>query len=58
MDRAIPAASKLLAKRQLQLTKQKDKERLKSVHKLIDNALPSSCSFPINKRNKEQQIEG
>ena len=58
MDRAVPEASKLVAKRQLLLAKQKEKERLRSVHKKVDNSLPNSYSFPINKRNKEQQIEG
>ena len=58
MDRAIPEVSKLIAKRQLLLAKQKEKERLRSVQKLVDNGLPISYSYPINKRNKEQQIEG
>jgi hypothetical protein len=53
MDRAIPEVSKLVAKRQLVLAKQKEKERLRSVQKIVDNRLPTSYSFPINKRNKE-----
>lgn len=53
MDRAIPEANRVVAKLQLKVTKQKDKERLRSVQKMVDNRLPSSYYYPINKRGKE-----
>lgn len=58
MDRAIPEVNKYVAKRQLSLVKALHKDKLKSMQKLVDNKLPTSYYFPINKKNKEQMIEG
>jgi hypothetical protein len=58
MDRAIPEINRIIVQRQVQQNKAFHRIKLRSVNKTINNDPPVSLSYPINKKNKEQMVEG
>ena len=58
MDRALPEFNRLIMKRQQLINKHFHREKLRNVVKAVDNSLPSTFIYPINKKNKEMMIEG
>lgn len=58
MDRALPEFNRLIMQRQNQVNKAHHITKLRSVTAAVNNSTPVSLQHPINKRNKEMQIEG
>ena len=58
MDRAIPSVNRLIMKKEQKRDQVCHKTNLKSVSKTIQNDKPTCLQFPINKKNKEQMVEG
>ncbi len=58
MDRAIPEVNRHIMQRMRQENRQKHKSNLRATKPSVDNALPESMYHPIEKKKKEQMIEG
>ena len=58
MDRAIPEINRLTAKREHRRDQRLHRVNVRSVSKTIQNERPTSLHHPLNKKNKEQMVEG
>ena len=54
MDRAIPEVNRIIVKRQHEMDRTYHLVKLRSIKQTIDNSVPFSYQYPINKKNKEQ----